>query len=851
MRAGPVGDPTPRNSNNNSNSNSNNHKHHHSSVGDRGLKYGVGAPSWASNSTLSVGSASLLSAAPSASSSASARCCRCSYAQWAAWYRRHTAGCWGTVIVGLFFIGMAIMTFFLVQNADNNSTSTQFREDFVSLAEGLKTQLDATRRAITASRSMMSVKDAYVTLTQAEFENFAQSIGGQIAGIMSIQYSPYVLDADRAAFEARGSVHFSNFRIVDEDTSVSPPVFVTAPSRPSYFPILFDFPYPVGTTFFGFDMQATPVRFAAIEKARDTGEHVVSQGFRLVLEDNIGYLLFVAGYRTISVPSTVTERRNQFFGVTLGVFRVGDLVSFIFGRLAITPDDLSLYIFDNDETTEVPVLYPASTSVTKGSLPAEQGGVRSTSMDMDVGFRSWTLAAVPTQSYVDKNRSSLPEVLLGVILGVGILVTAIIIISINYMESRRLRRIAEHRNKLLDRLLPVSVSRRIQDGEFIADWYESACIFCMNIPNFGAWTNRLPVDDLLFNLNRLFSQIDGLASRHNIEKIKTAVDMYVAASGLFSRSRPDSAFEKMLRFSEDVLRLTQTFQIIERPNFAAATLGGDTDFLIPAVYDLDVQVRIGMAVGEVTAGVVGKTKPQYDMWGSDVNVAERMMQTGKHGFIQMPDSLQRWISDEFLVTERPQEVLVKGSGLIRTIFVTPKSFHERNQAIFMAQRHLQLRPGLPGFVSEASPTVSSVVEEEGPVGGNLVLYDPAGQPHPASLSPSSSNETCLAGEWIDEAAEGDDDMKRALQEEEERFRKEEEDWHQEKASQGPGGRPGTSSASTSSHPTNGSAKVKEMMDSSCDVAFTSAGAARSREGKDEDGAPGGGVEGNVRSEKSV
>ena len=98
--------------------------------------------------------------------------------------------------------------------------------------------------------------------------------------------------------------------------------------------MLLGLPSQVGTTFFGFDMQATPVRFAAIEKARDTGEHVVSQGFRLVLEDNIGYLLFVAGYRTISVPSTVTERRNQFFGVTLGVFRVGELCGDLCVRVA-------------------------------------------------------------------------------------------------------------------------------------------------------------------------------------------------------------------------------------------------------------------------------------------------------------------------------------------------------------------------------------------------------------------------------------------------------------------------------------------------------------------------------------
>ena len=70
-------------------------------------------------------------------------------------------------------------------------------------------------------------------------------------------------------------------------------------------------------------MASTPVRRTAIELARDSGSHVVSQAFRLLLEENVGYLMFVAGYKSITVPPSEDARRAQFFGVTLGVFSIG------------------------------------------------------------------------------------------------------------------------------------------------------------------------------------------------------------------------------------------------------------------------------------------------------------------------------------------------------------------------------------------------------------------------------------------------------------------------------------------------------------------------------------------------
>ena len=93
----------------------------------------------------------------------------------------------------------------------------------------------------------------------------------------------------------------------------------------------------------------------------------------------------------------------------------------------------------------------------------------------------------------------------------------------------------------------------------------------------------------------------------------------------------------------------------------------------------------------------------------DVTLSQRMMQTGKHGYFQVPTFLRMWIPRDFDVEERPQEVLVKGSGLVRTILVSPRAqLHPLSSAV-VAHRFRQQDP-VPG--STSSDRIQNAAEEE-------------------------------------------------------------------------------------------------------------------------------------------
>ena len=143
-------------------------------------------------------------------------------------------------------------------------------------------------------------------------------------------------------------------------------------------------------------------------------------------------------------------------------------------------------------------------------------------------------------------------------------------------------------------------------------------------------------------LDEIFSAFDGLAARHGLEKIKTIGDAYMVASGI-PDSRPDHAqamAEMALDMQADLHRLR-------------ASLG------------VDLTIRIGMDSGPVVAGVIGRHKFIYDLWGDTVNTASRMESHGLPGRIQVSESTYRLLCGEYEFEDRG-EIEVKGKGRLRT-----------------------------------------------------------------------------------------------------------------------------------------------------------------------------------------
>lgn len=201
----------------------------------------------------------------------------------------------------------------------------------------------------------------------------------------------------------------------------------------------------------------------------------------------------------------------------------------------------------------------------------------------------------------------------------------------------------ERSDNVLRAILPDWVADRVRAGESpLVDSYADAGVLFADIVGFTALAATMDPHDVVDLLNDAFSQLDDLAARYGVVKIKTIGDAYLAVSGIPS-PREDHLTDLAL-FALDLQRVV-------------------ADCTPPGVPRL--QTRCGLAVGKVSAGVIGHTRFAYDLWGDTVNVAARMESDGLPDAVQLTAPAAARLERSFEVARRG-EVEVKGKGTMET-----------------------------------------------------------------------------------------------------------------------------------------------------------------------------------------
>jgi adenylate cyclase len=197
---------------------------------------------------------------------------------------------------------------------------------------------------------------------------------------------------------------------------------------------------------------------------------------------------------------------------------------------------------------------------------------------------------------------------------------------------------------LLLNVLPAEVAQRLQsDPNAIADHFDEVSILFADVVDFTPIASRLDAREVVGLLDRLFTSFDELVDRYEVEKIKTIGDCYMVAAGV-PRRRPDHAHALALL-------------ALELRECAKTCLPDGTDH--------DLRLRIGISSGPVVAGVIGRRRFLYDLWGDTVNMASRMESHGTPDEIQITGSTWQLVRDDF-VTEPIGLVDVKGKGEVET-----------------------------------------------------------------------------------------------------------------------------------------------------------------------------------------
>jgi class 3 adenylate cyclase len=221
--------------------------------------------------------------------------------------------------------------------------------------------------------------------------------------------------------------------------------------------------------------------------------------------------------------------------------------------------------------------------------------------------------------------------------------------SIINQRTEELVREKEKTDNLLARVLPSGTASELKEkGKVNTQRYQMVTVLFSDIEGFTRITDETNPENLIDQLDKFFLYFDSVVDHYRIEKIKTIGDAYMCAGGIPKKNRTNPI--------EVVLAALEMMQYMKH-----ITTSGKNQ---KNIWDL----RIGIDTGPVIAGVVGRNKLSYDIWGSTVNTASRMESSGEVGQINISENTYMFVKDYFDCTFRGK-MPVKNKGDIQMYFV--------------------------------------------------------------------------------------------------------------------------------------------------------------------------------------
>ena len=243
---------------------------------------------------------------------------------------------------------------------------------------------------------------------------------------------------------------------------------------------------------------------------------------------------------------------------------------------------------------------------------------------------------------------------IGVTIGLGLLLIIAFIIYRNSLQKSRINKILDKQKAqielLLLNILPKEVATELQtSGSSKPRHFEEVSILFTDFKGFTSIADKLSPGDLVEDLNECFIAFDSIIEKYNLEKIKTIGDSYMCAGNIPSPD-PDHAY-KIIKAAIEIQEFMEQYNVLRAERGLEAW-----------------EIRIGANIGPVVAGVVGKKKYAYDIWGSSVNVASRMESNGTPGRVNISAYMYETIKDRFECSYRGK-IYAKNVGDLDMYFV--------------------------------------------------------------------------------------------------------------------------------------------------------------------------------------
>ncbi|MBE9094276.1 adenylate/guanylate cyclase domain-containing protein [Tychonema sp. LEGE 07203] len=615
------------------------------------------------------------------------------------WSRYIPAGL--TLVLG---VGMSALAFALVWDWEDKRRDYEMHRRIDDISIGIERQINSDLDAV------LALSDYMKAFSAVERSSFASFVGRPLSVHPSLQllaWAPRVPNSERRNYEAKARTETdSSFEITERGPRGE---LRKARQRSEYFPAFYVEPTAGNETALGFDLASAPKIRAVLDRARDTGEMMVTSYIGLT-EGNSpepGLLVIVPIYQNSTKPITLESRRQLLQGFVLGIFRGKDIFqTSLKGR---NTDYLTIYLASeaSDNQEALPLLPPRGNPVLKNLAPesqiqqfalifqsaSQQVLTASTAAERElrsncpiqddadpertacqrnlkISGRQWSLyvSATPEIRKIRKHWRSWGT------LTMGMLWT---LIPVTYMltalsRTAQIEKLARERisqaeklqtayqqleleqvksEELLLNVLPAAIALRLKDNEHnIAESFAEVTVMFADIVGFTELSSRISATAVVQVLNDIFSAFDHLADRHGLEKIKTIGDAYMVVGGL-PTPREDHA-EAIANMAIDMLHEIRLLSLEHSEPFS---------------------IRIGISSGPVVAGVIGLKKFIYDLWGDTVNIASRMESHGITGCIQVTTDTYEILKDKYTFQKRGA-IQIKGKGYMVTYLLTGKKY---------------------------------------------------------------------------------------------------------------------------------------------------------------------------------
>ena len=217
-------------------------------------------------------------------------------------------------------------------------------------------------------------------------------------------------------------------------------------------------------------------------------------------------------------------------------------------------------------------------------------------------------------------------------------------------QTKILKREKDKADKLLSNILPEEIAEELKNkGKARPRQYRMASVLFTDIKNFSLIAEKMDAADMVKSLDNLFRKFDQIIEKHQLEKIKTIGDAYMAAGGvpLRDKENPINCILAALDIQKHMLKEKEK-AILNSENYW--------------------EVRVGIHTGDIIAGVIGSKRIAYDIWGSNVNIAQRIESEGMPWKVNISEATYEYVVPFFEFTNRG-EIPTKNTGKISMYFV--------------------------------------------------------------------------------------------------------------------------------------------------------------------------------------